>query len=415
MSLDNVVSTPTSGRWRTLTAAPHRVMFFGGAIQLVATLLFWAAELTGRYTPWWAPLETTVPATWAHPFLMLYGLFLFFIFGFLMTTYPRWMNGPLVERREYVGAFLLLFAGQAVFYLGLFTTSGLVALGVVLFLVGWGFGIHALLRVFRAAPARDKSYERWLNLAHFLGWLGAAGYLVWILSGEALWLRLSMNLGLWLFLVPLFVTVAHRMVPFFSYCVLPDYQQIQPRWSLPVIWSGFLVHALLELGGLSMWSLFVDLPLGLVILWHSRAWQFRRSLSIRLLAVLHIAVLVLGVAMLFYGVRSIVWLAAGADLLGRAPLHLLGIGFMAAMVIGMATRVSLGHSGRKLEMDRYNWACFWGLILAALLRVLGELPGFNAMVNLNLFAAALWLLSAGGWAVRFLPVYLTPRVDGKPG
>jgi len=413
--LQSTANSTRPSRWDTFTAAPHRMMFFGGICQIVATLLWWSTELIGRYTELWAPLSTTVPSTWVHAFLMLYGLFLFFIFGFLMTTYPRWMNGPLVERNHYVYAFLPLFGGLAHFYLGLFIDRLLVALGVALFLVGWAVGIAALWRVFRLAPATDKSYERWLNLAHLLGWLGGACYLAWLFTEQWVLLQISLQLGLWLFLVPVFVTVAHRMVPFFSYCVLPEYDQIQPRWSLPVIWTGLAVHALLEFLGAAAWTFIVDLPLAAVVFWHSAAWQIRRSFSIRLLAVLHVAVFMLGVALTLYGLRSLAILIEGADLLGRGPLHVLVIGFLAAMVVGMATRVSLGHSGRELQMDTYNWSCFWGMIVVAVVRALGEIAVFNDVLNLNVVAALGWLVVASAWALRFGPVYLRPRVDGNPG
>jgi uncharacterized protein involved in response to NO len=55
--------------------------------------------------------------------------------------------------------------------------------------------------------------------------------------------------------------------------------------------------------------------------------------------------------------------------LGRAPLHALGIGFLSSLVLAMATRVTLGHSGRRLIMDRFTVACFVALQVAALLRV----------------------------------------------
>lgn len=413
--MHSVTETARPGVWTHLTAAPHRMMFFGGAFQLLATLLFWSIELAGRYTPLWPPLITAVPTTWAHGFLMVYTLFPFFIFGFLMTTYPRWMDGPPVERRDYVTAFLLLFGGALVFYLGLFAGRVLLAAGVALYLAGWAWGIVALLRVFRAAPARDKHYERWLNLGHILGWLGAACFLVSLAWPRWELVNLAFRAGLWLFLVPLFFTVAHRMVPFFSYCVLTDYEQIRSRWGLPVVWGGLALHGLLEYCDLIAWTWLVDLPLAAVVLWHSFQWKIGRSFQIRLLAVLHVGVFMLGVALVSYAVRSLWLLATGTDLLGLAPQHLLAIGFLTTMVIGMATRVSLGHSGHELVMDTRDWLCFWGIIAAAVLRALGGVALWDNMVLLNLVAGLLWLLSAAVWVARYLPIYWRPRVDGKPG
>ncbi|MCK4587092.1 MAG: NnrS family protein, partial [Gammaproteobacteria bacterium] len=91
--------------WEIFTAAPHRMMFFAGAVQLFFPLLFWSIELLGRHTNLWAPLDTIITSTSIHGFIMLYGVFSFFIFGFLMTVYPRWMNGELVSKVAYTNTF----------------------------------------------------------------------------------------------------------------------------------------------------------------------------------------------------------------------------------------------------------------------------------------------------------------------
>ena len=47
-------------------------------------------------------------------------------------------------------------------------------------------------------------------------------------------------------------------------------------------------------------------------------------------------------------------------LFGLAPLHTFAIGFFASMVLGMASRVTLGHSGRPLVLDNFTWLLFIG-------------------------------------------------------
>jgi len=109
--------TPLQKTWQTFTAAPHRMMMLGGAIQGVLTLLWWLFDLLGRYGGLYAAQAWSIAPVWAHAFLMLYGFFPFFVFGFLMTTYPNWMNGEKIPPRLYIPAFLLLAGGIALFYL----------------------------------------------------------------------------------------------------------------------------------------------------------------------------------------------------------------------------------------------------------------------------------------------------------
>jgi uncharacterized protein involved in response to NO len=82
------------------------------------------------------------------------------------------------------------------------------------------------------------------------------------------------------------------------------------------------------------------------------------------------------------------------------------------MMMGMVSRVSLGHSGRPLVADRLTWWCYLGVLLTAALRVAAELaPVGGTRSALMMAAAALWLCAFGLWTWRYLPMYVTPRVD----
>jgi len=399
------------------SAAPHRMMFFGGAVQLVATLLFWSAELAGRHISGWAPPPTVIPASFAHAFLMPYTLFPFFMFGFLMTTYPRWMNGTEIPRYRYVTAFVLLAAGTVLFYLGLYLSKNLLTAGVTLLLAGWGAALSALFIVYRQAPATDKRYETVLNFALSAGWTGMLCYLLWLITSQHMFLALSQHVGIWLFLAVVVVTVSHRMIPFFSSSVLENYKIVRPDWSLPVLLIGVIGHLVLSLAELRQWLFVFDLPLAFLGLHHSFSWKFFRSFKVRLLAVLHVAFLWWSIAMLLFSVQSLALLTGIEIILGKAPLHALGIGFISSMTLGMASRVTLGHSGRVLLLDGFTYACFLGITLTALLRIAAEIPLLSERIgfSFNLLAAGAWLLFMGAWVARYAPMTLRPRVDGKAG
>ncbi len=393
------------------------MMFFAGAVQLVATLLFWSAELAGRYISGWLPPPTVIPATFAHTFLMPYALFPFFMFGFLMTTYPRWMKGGEIPRHRYSTAFVLLAAGVVLYYLGLYLSKNLLTAGVTLLLAGWGAALRALYIVYRQAPATDKRYETVLNFALGAGWIGLLCYLLWLITSHPVLLNLSQQIGIWLFLVVVLVTVSHRMIPFFSSSVLDNYKVVQPRWTLPLLLIGVTGHLLLTLAELYQWLFVFDLPLAFLGLYHSLVWKFFRSFKVRLLAVLHIAFLWWSIAMLLFSAQSLALLIGAENILGKAPMHALGIGFIASMSIGMASRVTLGHSGRPLILDGFSYACFLGVTLTALLRIAAEIPSLaeSIGVSFNLLAAGTWLLFMGAWVSRYAPMMLRPRIDGKAG
>jgi len=180
--------------WNTFTAAPHRMMMFAGTVQLVLALLFWTLELGSRHLGVPVQFGIVLPGSWLHGYLMLYSLFPYFIFGFLMTTYPRWMNGPLVERPHYVASFLVMAAGTALVYAGMFAHTALLGIGALVQAGGWLIGILELYRVFRAAPSREKTHERYLNVYLLLGGLGMLSYAAGVLLPAPSAIRVALTL-----------------------------------------------------------------------------------------------------------------------------------------------------------------------------------------------------------------------------
>lgn len=412
-----VSAGPKRSRWQVFTAAPHRVMMFGGVVQLVVSLVLWSLELLGRYTTLVVAPDLAIPGIWVHGFIMLYAVFPFFVFGFLMTTYPRWMNGTEVPRKAYVTSFLLMAAGALLFYLGALIQRGLMELGVAVLLTGWLLGVAALLRVYRQAPATDKRYEVLLNLFLGLAGLGMLLYGLGLVLDAPRLYQAAMVIGLWGFLLPLMLTVAHRMIPFFTENVVQPYVRVQPFALLWMMVAALLLRGVLLLLQADEGLLLVDLPLAAGALYLSLRWGWRRSLVNRLLAMLHIAFSWFALGLVLYTVQDLLRLSGASLSLGRAPLHALAIGFVTAMTLAMVSRVSLGHSGRPLQAGRLVWLVFLGINLTALLRVLGELPYLFSLAGVpsTLLAALLWLICLIPWAVYFGTIHLTPRVDGRDG
>ncbi len=403
-------------RWRVFTSAPHRMFFFGGILQSCLAMLWWLADLGGRYANLYAPLDWSLPPMDIHAFLMLFAIFPFFIFGFLMTTYPRWMNGREVPRTSTVRAFLLMLAGMACFYAALLGNPFGLMLSAVLFLSGWAVGLAALLRVYLESIHPDKRHARITSVVLSLGWLLA---LCWYL-GELIHLEVLVSLarvlGVWLLLFPVFFAVSHRMIPFFSGVVIRDYEVVRPMSALAIAPLCGCVHGVLELSGLPQWTWVADLPLAGLGFYLTWAWRFRASFIAPILAMLHVGFAWLGVAALLYGVQSLAALS-GVAVLGRAPLHALTAGYFSGMVLAMVTRVTLGHSGRNLVVDRLTWTLFLVFQGVALLRMGADWPGlpWGARAWVLLVAGMLWLAVFGVWAWRFAPMYWRPRSDGRPG
>ncbi len=393
-------------RWEHFTSMPHHPMFALGAVQAVLVMVWWLIDLGGRYGGWYTPAVWSISSPWAHLYLMIYSLFPPYMFGFLMTTYPKWMDGVPVDRRHYLPAASLLAAAVMTGYAGLATGMQLMLPALALHLAGWGMGLYALLRVYIGASRPDTIHARITSGVLLTGWLLLLSYTAGVAGDHPLLVDLARSGGIWWFLYPVFFAVSHRLIPFFSNSVLPGYTIVRPDWALWIITAGGLIHGGLELAGLTQWTWAVDLPMAATSFWLTIAWRIRQSFHVRILAMLHLGFLWLGIALALYGLQSLA-LLTGHDLtLGRAPLHALMIGYFSSMLVAMSTRVTLGHSGRPLTADNRAWMIFIAIQLTALVRVLADLPGINRYAgHLYLCAALLWLLAFSGWLLKFTPIY----------
>jgi uncharacterized protein involved in response to NO len=145
------------------------------------------------------------------------------------------------------------------------------------------------------------------------------------------------------------------------------------------------------------------------MLW--RWWPRGRAPA--LLTVLFAGFAWLPVAFALYAGQSLWMATTGAYALGRAPAHALFVGFFGTLLVAMVTRVTQGHSGRALVMPKVATYAFVAINVVAVARISVEL--MPDPMRWQGVVAAGWLLALVPWIARIARIYLSPRVDGKPG
>jgi uncharacterized protein involved in response to NO len=352
-----------------------------------------------------------------HGWLMRWGQFGPFIFGFLFTVLPRWQSGPEVPKPVCAAVFAAAVSALALGFAGLLGDATLFFAAIVLLAFTWLSAWVVLLWIMLKA---EGLVAHAVVAAIALGCAAMAQfcYAIGIYTGDAALLHLMLRTALWGGLLPLVYAVCHRMLPFFAQGVLMGYRVYRPTWRLVAVTALCYLHLALALAGLYAWLWLVTAPLLWITLVGGLRWEPLRSRGTPLLWTLFLAYLWLPLGLALQLASDLSFAISGDWMLGRAPLHALGIGFLASLVVAMATRVTLGHSGRRLVMDRYTLACFVAVQVAAVLRVASELalpPAPALFVPLAALAALAWLAGFLPWAVRYGRMCLEPRIDGRPG
>lgn len=402
-----------SAAWspRQLVQAPHRLMFFIGATNLLLAMAWWSAVLAGQRWPALALPQPPVPTGWVHAFVMQYQMLPSFMFGFLLTVFPRWMGLPELARWRYLPVGIGVFGGQFATLLGALAWPPGLVIGALMTLAGWLAALAAL------APLLWRERGRtWHARACFgalcLGLVGLLAWLAFLLGASPLCALASIRIGGFGLLLPVYLSVAHRMFPFFAGNAVPGYQAWRPLWLLALALGLCLAHLVLALLDAERWLWLADAPLLLLTAWLCWRW-WPRGPKPALLTVLFLGLAWLPVAFALYTLQSLGHALHDTAWLGRAPAHALFIGFFGSVLVAMVTRVTQGHSGGPLVMPAAARFAFAGIQLVALLRIAAEvLPDPQRW---QLAAAFGWLLALAPWVARLARTYLSPRSDGKPG
>ncbi len=384
---------------------PHRLFFLTAMVLVALIALAWLWVIVARTGVLAQPPLAIAQPVW-HALAMLFGFLPFYMFGFLFTAGPKWLAVEPPPIRVWRTGGLVAAAGVLTM---LFAPSWMLAqLGAGVFGLAWLAFDAVFAGLILASPARDRVHAT-LVLCAMLA--GASGPLAFALFGSAAysWLVFA---GVWLFAVPMFVVVCHRMIPFFTAGVLPATAMFRPWWLLAVLVTGPVAHAMLDAAGYQRWTWLVDAPLALVAFDLARRWGLAQSLANRLLAMLHLGFVWYAIAFALFAAASLFALGGLPGALGAAPVHALTIGFSGSLMLAMVSRVTYGHSGRTLAADRVTWSLFLLLQATVVVRIVSALWPLPALLVLT---AALWAASVVPWAARNLPIYWRARADGRPG
>lgn len=408
-----------------LLLAPHRLAFFAGTAMLVGVSLWWTLLLLAPYLG--AQIVTPLPPTLVHGFTFASGFMPLFMIGFMFTAGPRWLDVEAPDARSLRWPVALHVGGVALLTIGTETGSGFTAFGALLLAIAWTAAGVAFAGLIRSSAARDRLHARcvmffWtIGIASALLFAAGLGIHHYGLVAAAAWM---MVFG---FAAPIYATVAHRVLPFFTSNALTEIVPWRPNWVLAVLLAAVLAFGVIQIGGRAglltqetgAWlTLALIGPAAIALAWLAVRWgllQSMRGRSLRLLAMLHLGFVWVALALLLAVVDAAgVLLPDIAVRLGSAPLHALTMGFLGGMLFAMATRVICGHGGIALVANDFVWWLFWLLQAATLLRLAGPLwPAETGWMTAT--AAVVWSVVWVAWAIRFLPVLLKPRVDGRPG
>ena len=388
------IRTPPPPKGFALWNLGFRPFYLLASSYAALVVLYWALQYAGAI-----PAARARSPAW-HGHEMLFGYTLAVVAGFLLTAVRNWTARPTPS-----GVPLMLLAALWVAGRMLVLTPWATAAAVVnaAFPVAVAIGIG--IPIVQSRNQRNYFFVALmllLGLAVLAFHLGSQGVLTWPQ-------RASLQAGLDVVLFILAV-MGGRVIPMFTNNGVPGVKATRH----PVLEKLALGGVLFLLAAdVLQWPPGVVGAIALVVAAVHAArlylWQPWRTFGTPIVWVLHVAYAWIVVHLVLRGLAA---LGLPGELLA---IHALTIGAIGGMTIGMMTRTARGHTGRPLVADRFEVTCYVLVALAAAIRVFGGMLLPGAYVATVIVSGLCWSAAFALYAVRYWPVLVRPRLDGKPG
>ncbi len=386
-------STPLRG-WPLLRLG-FRPFYLGAATYGMLAIPLWIALLLGQVS-----LNLPVPPVLWHAHEMLFGFAIAVIIGFLLTAGKAW-TGLATPR----GGMLAALAGLwlAARLAAVFAPYAVyAALDLMLLPLVAAIFIQLMLRAGNRRNLPLGAILILLTLAN-AAFHGAVVGAIDIAPVHALHAGLAL-------VVMIECVITGRVIPAFTMSALPGVKLQAP----PVLEQATLAVTAL---GLALWVLappqaFTAVVLAVAAVLHAqRLWRWKplRTRARPILWVLHAAYAWLPIGLLLLALSQVGVVSVSAG------IHALAVGATGGLIIGMMTRTARGHTGRPLQVSRYEVAAYLLVAGAAVARVLLPLLAPQQLEIWLIGAATAWSLACALYLFVFAPWLVASRLDGKDG
>lgn len=354
----------------------------------------WVARYFG-----FAQFLQRVDLNW-HMHEMVFGFAVAVIIGFLFTAGRNW-TGLWTPRRGHLAALAgVWLAGRLAM---LFAPPLLAAIVDLAFLPLAAYPIYRVLQ--RAGNKRNMFLVGLLSLLTIINVCFHAAVMGWVSISSITPIHAAI-----LVVVMIESVIGGRVIPGFTSSALPGVKPVTDakRDRIAIALTAAAAIAWIALPP-TPFVASLAMAAALAQITRIAGWKPHVTLGTPLLWILHLSYTWIPVGFFLMA------LAAVGVMPASAAFHVLAVGSMAGLILGMITRTALGHTGRPLAAGRSE------LIMYLLIQV-GVVARFLAAAGSPGVRSAMLLVTAASWSAAFVlyvvvygPYLASPRVDGRDG
>jgi uncharacterized protein involved in response to NO len=370
-----------------LFSAGHRPFFLFTAITGVVFLAAWILAYAGLIE---------LSTAW-HGHEMVFGFAGAAVSGFLMAAVPKWTNAPSFQGRLVIALSIAWLLGRV----GILAAE----ISADLFFLAWLDILYppmiavAISRLIMGA----ENKRNYIVPVILFTWV--ATNLAWHFWDQ----EMAVRAGIYM-IIAVAALISGRIIPAFTQNALRMKLQQEiicetPMWTHKAVLIGIFLITICEVAELpDIISGVLAAVLTVVFIIRMMKWHTFKTFDNPIVWVLHAAYIWLPIG---FGLKAV------ADLTGligaNEALHGLTTGAIGMLILAVASRAALGHSGRPLIVSAPTIAAYVIVTFSAIVRVIALSPEWI------IASGILWVIGFGLFAAVYAPILIKPRIDGLPG
>jgi uncharacterized protein involved in response to NO len=332
----------------------HQPFFLLSFLNAIILIVIFALSMHGI-------IATKINTSLFHAFGLIYLFFTPAFFGFLFTTFPRFLQLNINTKDSYIKIYIGFIFTSLIFILGSMYSIFLAQLSMLLvfLLILWAFKI--LLYMHKESTSLKKHDTFWILVGLFFGIVSS---FLFIFSLQNIYLiQIASSIAIYLYLFVLAFSVAQRMIPFFSNCQYTKNESFLKIVTL-LLFMHVVVYNITNNG-----TFVIDLFLSLIILKEILRWKLPFPNPNPMLWILHLSIFWIPLSFFISSITTLISYLYDYHFVYISE-HLLVLGFIFTVLIGFGTRVTLGHSGNSMYANKLTRVLFIMTQLLVFSRVL---------------------------------------------
>ena len=387
--------------YKKFASQPHQPFFTNGILFFTLFMIILFLSYSNLIS-----LDTNLLTY--HAYTLVFLVFIQFFLGFLYVVFPKFLMQTEVEPTIYMKQFFLYFIASVGMFFAIIFYSKLIIVFQIILLIAQILSFNLLYSMHKKSVMKDKNDTKWVLIAFSAGLVSHLMFIVseFNFSSSYIVSKVAINSGFYLFLFMVIFTISQRMIPFFTRVMVPEYIINKSPKLLDILMGLLVLKVFLLSFDNAKLNLIADIPLFIFITKELFRWKMPTFRTPPIVWILHLGLYWIVIGFIISIIEGIMAFIDPNFYFEKAVLHTFAVGYFVTVLIGFGTRVILGHSGRKIETNKFAISIFIAVQILAFFRILSSLVSnfsLDYMLFINLSALIL-VLALIIWSCKYIAI-----------